>query len=134
MLKVIYKTWMSLTYFSHFQGQNEKLVFPLEGFRICIISQVRVILHCTSEGRRGSLLFWFLLLWAKILTISGEQRSDPDGPTMICVLTSQCHCENPELMVMWLFLLERLKLINLHFVFLQFCSLELSLKYVLVPY
>lgn len=45
MLKVIYKTWMSLTYFSLFQGQNEKLVFPLEGFRICIISQVRVILH-----------------------------------------------------------------------------------------
>lgn len=45
MLKVIYKTWTSLTYFSHIQGQNEKLVFPLEGFRICIISQVRVLLH-----------------------------------------------------------------------------------------
>lgn len=45
LLKVISKTWMSLTYFSHFQGQNEKLVFPLEGFRICIISQVRVRLH-----------------------------------------------------------------------------------------
>lgn len=46
MLKIIYKNWMSLTSFSHFQGQDEKLAFPLEGFRVYIISQViQVILH-----------------------------------------------------------------------------------------